>query len=563
MSLGSDAEQRKLLDSAHTRWPQMTRELHGSLYRMLTTHTEEGVVIPVAANDMESYVHAMRREYFEKLSLKGTEQRLSRTDVLFSLQCYELFCTQPEIRRLSSATDVASLAAQLCLLACRHLPGAANRSIDPTVVDRLRRDVACWVVRFGSIPSDQLISALTQSTDSESRMQLSDSVCRRLVDAMFVPHLDSTLTRQELANRSERKVLEAADKAAKEHGRLGADPSLIEEYQIEEDLEASSQRGHLWLIDAPDRVTLSELPVILNGFVPLASRIFHQIDTQIYILSIYPRAPLDVYDVFNYTPAARERLIERAVARCQLQSSDTFARDFRMFALGWYLPMGATLECERSIETRGERRPTEEVFSNEIGFDPTQAIGNMLRRPLGEIAKNPQHEMYEILIFYAFASLFCTDSSVDFLRHYCVLPVDMGRASTLKRLRAKTCEVGFMPRRPVLIQLLGDMYIHDQGVLFKCQGVIDALLRFLMIMRKAWCMNPRGVQRIDRNKAYYNNIAGVVGAKQSIAGFSNDILGEPLAVDLPTWTRDTMLTPRWWQDHTTTMSVDTGKSQVE
>jgi hypothetical protein len=186
-----------------------------------------------------------------------------------------------------------------------------------------------------------------------------------------------------------------------------------------------------------------------------------------------------------------------------------------------YLPAGALSMRYRSLMTRSDQTSYTQLMERELGMDTAQAIFNLLSTKPALILADPAHELRELLVFFTVHYLMEHMCAVDFLGAFVLQACDLlaGHAAL-----ARTHEL-HARRRPRLVFLQQRVWLHDQGRLHACGGAVDAALRFMMMMRKAWKTG-------DAERAPIYNSA--YGAK-SIAPLSDAVLGAPVLVDLLNW----------------------------
>lgn len=515
------------LDDEQLQWTELMKDMHRNLFQQQQTHS----VIARDYSTKPAFQAAKTRRLRENVQLN---RRLdawdwSRGDQLYAMECYQRVCAEPAIVELALLTDVLQLSARVCLLGCRHTPMSRARSLKPADTRALELMVASWAVQFGSHTPDELTAELKLFPPP----RVSRAIQQQLADVMDMEHLNSLLSEKDKKERAERRELQINEDAARAKALATGDEQLEALYQEEEDIEESSSKGDYWLTD---------LPICIVGLLPTAARIFHELDAQRLIVSRFPHVPDHIQSASNYLPSARDRLIALVKNRCATSAGDSFVPNFRDFVYLWYMPLGTLQQRHRSEQTSMVESSPAETLGEELGNEVAQAIFTLASVPALAIIEDPAHELYELLVFYTLDYLMRHECGVSVISDFTIQPSELST-----RLADLDVTMRYRkPRRPYILFPMHRVVIQDQGRLYTSSGLIDAGLRWLMIMRYAECINDGDINAMDidnaqRKQPLYNDAHG--NGRLSIKRFSDLILADPKPVSADAWSA---ATPEEW-----------------
>lgn len=483
------------LVALHSEWQSLLMTMHNFLLR-----ATDGDVMNY--DDATKSTSTCRMIDFNNQNTSLKHVDISRADMMFVIECYNLNCSIANVRRMALITDAAEICARLCIIGCRHTRKARMQPIDVASTDALLHMSASWIVQFGSIDSD--VDATMELIAPLGRMALAPSTKDELHQLMAMPH--NTTPQQAIADSIRRNEIDQSPLRvfALETG----DPDMEDDTTEKEKFDDDEQKGNYWAI---------EQPVVMSRIISLASRVFHQIKLEQYVSSLYPIAMDDPY---AYPPAALVNLKALVMSRCMTTAGDAFVPCFREVVHRWCLPMGTLSVQYRSTVTQFQQSSAANWMEQELGMDTSQALYNIINVPLESIASKDAHELNDMLSFFTLGTLIENRCTID-LASCTIMACDL----VVKHAQlAKTID-SHEARRPIIVCLLQQVWIHDQGMLYACKSMTDALLKWLVMMKYAWKTND--AQKIPR---YNNRLKG-----RNLTPISDDVIGVGLCTLVPTW----------------------------
>lgn len=487
----------------HNEWHSLLSSMHNFLLRAGDTDTRD------FTQDL-TQTSVRRMSDFNVHSVRLKERDISRVDMMFVLQCYNICCMSPPVRMIAILTDAKEISAQLCLIGSRHTKHARAQSIDSDSVAELMHMCASWIVQYGSSDPEAVTDMLMSIGD---KVTMRKSTAEKLDEYMNMPHLIHLQTKehkQQIADSIKRREEEESPLAVFDLANK-RDEEMNEEVTEEEDMDSNSQRGRYWL---------TCVPVIVVALLPMASRIFHQISLEQRVMSLYPIADVDP---FVYPPAALVNLRSIVISRCTTSAGDQFVPKFREAVFKWSLPMGALSMRYRNLITQFQESDAANLSEDELGMDVAQAIYNMMNVPLNDIASDKSHELYDMLSFYTLVTIIENRCGIIF-DPLIIMSCDLIlKYDTLNEL--VEC---YEHRRPRIVCVMQRTWIHDQRRWYRCDGLVDAVLKLLVMMKFAWQLLPtEDASKASRYKNQYKS--------RSIKSISDELLGAGLFTQLPHW----------------------------
>lgn len=485
----------------HSEWHSLLMSMHGFLLSAKVDDVRDFAV------DMKS-THDRRMIDFNNQSVRLNDKDISRADMMFVLQCYSICCRVPHVRKMAILTDVREISAKLCVLGCRHTTNTRNQPIDEQSITSLLYTTASWIVQFGSIPSSTLTETLTLV--GHAKVALSPQTGEQLHNVMSMPHLNH------LRSSTEKdQITDTIRRAEDEQSPLSVfalppqDEEMNVEVSQEEDMEQSSQMGSYWLND-------TQIAVV--GLIPLASRVFHQISLEQHVMNLYPIS--QSIDPYVYPPVALANLHALVATRCATTAGDTFVPTFREAVHKYCLPMGSLSMRYRTVVTHFQQTACASLMERELGMDTTQALYNLLNVPLTDIASNAKHELHELLVFFTLGQLIENRCGVDF-SSLVVMSCDLLTKHAILGVNVEAHEA----RRPRIVCIMQRVWLHEQGQWYKCDGLVDAALKLLMVMKTGW-KHDDATKKVRYNNTYKG---------KCMASVCDAIIGTGLHVQLMPW----------------------------
>lgn len=478
-----------ILVALHVEWSTILAVMHAYLHSALDKDTRD-----YTPNVTESTQRRLLE--FNKLNARIPDRDISRSDMIFVLGCYAICCKLSSVRRMSILTDAADICAQLCVIGSRHTASSRARSIDVDSTMHLLHQTASWLVQFGSTDK----SSLTRALDSAGKMCVAPSVAKELRDLMILPSASIPIVDS---------VRDQADATSLQVFALqNNDVEMEDDVAKEEDKESQSQRGDFWMV---------ETQLILHSIVSFASRIFHQISLEQYIFSLCVVA---VDDPYTYPPAALTNLRSTVLSRCATTAGDSFVPLFREAVHRWCLPMGTLSIRYRRAITQFQQSSSATMMEQQLGMDTSQALYNVVNVPLVSIASNEQHELHDLLMFFTLGTLIENRCGVDFAS--CV--VHSFDLAARHPLITKTIE-SHEARRPLIVSIMQKTWVHDQGLWYKCESLVDAILKWIVMIKYAYKITDASKASRYSNKLKNRNLTAI----------SDLIIGGNLHTMVPSW----------------------------
>lgn len=479
------------LVTLHREWSAILATMHTYLHGASETDTRDYTATIKASTQR-------RMLDFNSLSIKLRDQNVSRADMIFVLQCYAINCRFPTARTSAILTDVNEISAQLCITGSRHTAYSRQRSIDVDDTSPLLHQTASWLVQFGSTDS----SILTRALDAIGKLTTSPSTTTHMKALMALPHTGVPIKDSVRMDESDSNSLRVF---ALQDNDVEMEPDIAEE----EDIETSEQKGDYWLV---------ETPIILKAILSFASRIFHQVSLEQHTFALFSIASDDPY---VYPPVALTNLRSLVMARCATTAGDSFVPKFREAVHRWCLPMGTLSLRYRSNITQFQQSSAANMMEQELGMDTSQALYNIINVPLTSIASNDNHELYDILTFFTLSTLIENRCGADFAS--CVLmSYDLTARHSILQKTVESHEA----RRPLIVSIMQKTWIHDQGMWYRCNSLIDASLKWLIMMKYAYKLTD-----VSTKAPRYNNKL----KEKSLNRVSDSIIGDNLHTLLPSW----------------------------
>lgn len=280
---------------------------------------------------------------------------------------------------------------------------------------------------------------------------------------------------------------------------------------------------------------MTELPIILSNFIPMASRIYHQLHLEQYVMNAFAIAPAH-HDVFAYPPVALVNLKTIVIERCNTNAGDSFLPLFAEFIYRWFLPMGASSMKYRSVHTETRKTTAVQLMEYELGMDVSQALYVLVNNtPLADIINHPEHELHQLLILYTFHHLMEQMCGVHFFDEFMIMSSEL----SMKHEQLRATHEYHARRRPRVVFIQQQVYVHDQLRWYKCVDMVDALLKFITMMRKV-CQIGDDIGDVKEDNITTNTSTPIYHCKaaknsKSIDALCERILGSRLYVDLLPW----------------------------
>lgn len=484
------------LTTLHADWQTQLMTMHNFLIRATTDD-----VLNCDAAVKATSTCRMIDFNNQNVSLKNTH--LSRADMMFVLECYNMNCSIASLRKMALITDAAEICARLCIIGSRHTRKSRMQPLDDAGTTHLLHLTASWIVQFGCLDDD--VDEIMTMIAPLGGLTLAPSTKRELHELMVLPF---TVKQQQKQVIDTIRREEVDQSPLRVFALKPSDDDMMDEIADEEIADEDAFKGSYWIV---------ETPAVITRIISFASRVFHQVTLEQYVMSLYPIAAVDP---FVYPPAALNNLQTLVMSRCTTAAGDTFVAKFREAVHRWSLPMGTMSVRYRSVVTQFQQSSPANLMEQELGMDTSQALYSIVNVPLTSIAGDANHDLHDILSFFTLGTLIENRSNVDF-PSCVIMSCDL---DTRHSVLAKLTE-SHEARRPIIVDMMQKMWLHDQGRLYACKSMTDAILKWLIMIKYAWKTNDG--TKVPR---YCNRLKA-----KSIASISDEVLGAGLHTLLPAW----------------------------
>lgn len=378
----------------------------------------------------------------------------SYSDLLFMNRCVLFTCgfAGSRNRALSRVFDIFELTTEMAIWSSNHQSGIKSREFyNEDRVHQFYCRIANYVTRFlfhaGPIRMlEQLTSAeLTPSQILE--LQVPARLEKDYIALQYTAPVDtsaSSLVTQELAEVG-------INRYTREDAERDRRKRLERKEEIDDDGDANDDddipppsRGWLWRSGIDD---------IVHNFIPLSSRLFHQLALQSYLISPQHSTTMLAHTVTPVQYASVSTWLQEQAAHDYVGTE--FTPQYRNLLMEMRLPTGAREHLLRSASTVNDATGAQRVLENELGSDMAHLLNRRVKQTdYKEVAANEKHEFHDVFVLCMF--FYCvkqTVSHIDLLRQSFAYPAKLESFSRQSRFGHT--------RRPIMTYILGKWRIHN------------------------------------------------------------------------------------------------------
>ena len=222
---------------------------------------------------------------------------------------------------------------------------------------------------------------------------------------------------------------------------------------------------------------------VTSLFLPQTARIFHGVETEEYILSLYP--------ISKEKPVLAEgmkaQLEKWLLKACSIDSSDDFAADFRKAAFDICLPLNTRI----NTQTRKQGSSSADVIpltllQYELGFDVATIMNEQMSNRVRSIGYDKKHVFYPFIMLQMFGYVMFHEQRVTFTESFYVSQSDL-----IKCLNTKIRNIIKFRRRrePLIVRLKRKWFIHYTDCItnisqwLECEDAAEVILYWLTLIR--------------------------------------------------------------------------------
>jgi len=251
--------------------------------------------------------------------------------------------------------------------------------------------------------------------------------------------------------------------------------NVQQEYKIcTEKIDMSAQQ-----IGNRGKLFQDTLELTLRGLIPLANRVFSQIEMERLLLKSYP---VNTEFAKTITVSQRDVFLAWFAEQNKRQPGELLINTFTNLVFELMLPMGAHSLCLTSDLTKDEKSSADEMLQISLGVDLAQ-YNKDLTENLAEVLKGSNIIHYECLILAQFAFMIWSKGRVKLLDLHFIYPWQYFRK--FERFAEKGVPTSVMEkRRPIVTFLTRKWMIHFDDKWYIFNDVIDLILGYVMIMLK-------------------------------------------------------------------------------
>lgn len=377
---------------------------------------------------------------------------VSGTDLLFMLRCAMRVCTleQPEEQKTPlGVQDLTERFVELACTGCHHTADTQYMFPTDEEIDALDARISCFITQHyhSQLQIEAFMKRWEKPTDWDGdeikqTKQAIDSLPESLKDRAY------QLWR-------------------------GCDPTA----------EPNSNVGWLWGMSPVE---------LFNRYVPLAGRVMAQLLVERKWWHAFPQD----------TPAYIEPLAQSSIRRwftdtTKVDSQDKMKGRYRDNLHELQIPMGGRLMAQRDASTRHEKGGSMPIIEQELGYhtaaDLMKLDGIPLRQIVAESSPEQRHVCYDALLLTTFDHYLQHLDHVEFIAKHFMYPTwfVMNYRYYEKRAEANIPERYAFPIL-TLLRRKWCLFYRKHWIVNEC--LEDALLRWLMIMKKDFNLNYAGPQ---------------------------------------------------------------------
>lgn len=390
--------------------------------------------------------------YFDEINLENDGLALS--DHVFIINCRVMCCANPSWSTSANRHDFTKLSMRLRIMACQHTE-KSRAPIDLQRVAQLHRDVAVYVTHF------ILLSVSHSEVVKFGEYKCEDAAIR---NEFF-----------ELQYSSDQLRTEIEQIRAKARLALINDLDALIEHMTDVG-DDDVNRGCMFYENPASMV---------RGFMVLAVRLFRCIELERRIIEQYPLCAVEIV-------IPKQMHVDVATwfrKQCDIELGTYFEQDAHRVAGELLLPIGARLDTDRYMKSRGEFEPIDNIMCAQLGYHVTDVIGKVTREPMPTVCQNPKHIMYEPLLLQMLSYVFTHRLRLgegakvfDFFKQYVVLPHKLHAAPDELFRQLLDVRKVMRARRPILFYLLRRWCVLYNGTWVQCEDLVHAVLVWLQLI---------------------------------------------------------------------------------